>query len=404
MEVFEGYERFFANIHTFLYTKLKTIIFTFAILSQSFLPILAQTYGAKEYFQRGEIELYLGDHKQAIEQYNLAIRQKQDYADAYFSRGRAYMRLQDLPKAAQDFYQTIRLQPQKAEAYFYLGAVFQENGEIEQAMDYYSRAIEIDAKLPLAYNYRAEIYRKQGLTALALEDYHQAIKYGGRQAPLYFGRGKCFLSLQKAQEAVADFSQAIEIEPRQILYYQYRLEANFILNNYPKTIQDIQYISQIQGDSIEPTYKSLLVFCYLQEKDWQKALQAMENLPAEQKNTPKFYADRGNCYFALQKTEKALENYQKLLALAPDSLVYHKKCITLYWAGKAHEKVVQEATQYLKNKPQDAEVWYWKGFSQFSLGKKKECKPDLEMAQMLGYKREDMDLTVQPLVKKRRKK
>jgi tetratricopeptide (TPR) repeat protein len=95
----------------------------------------AQNYWAKEYFQRGEIELYLGDNKQAI---------TPTYADAYFSRGRAYLRLKENQKAAQDFYETLRLQPRKAEAHFYLGAVFQENQEFDRALECYNRALEID--------------------------------------------------------------------------------------------------------------------------------------------------------------------------------------------------------------------------------------------------------------------
>jgi tetratricopeptide (TPR) repeat protein len=360
----------------------------------------AQNYWAKEYFQRGEIELYLGDNKQAITQYNLAIQQTPTYAEAYFSRGRAYLRLKENQKAAQDFYETLRLQPRKAEAHFYLGAVFQENQEFDRALECYNRALDIDNTLPIAYNYRAEIYRIQGLTSLALEDYNKAIQFGGRQAPLFFGRGKCLLSLQKHKEAIEDFTRAIELEPRQILYYQYRLEANFVAQNFAQTAQDLEHIKKNKSDGLEDTYKSLLVFCYLQAKDCQNAVRAMEALPAQEQQTPKFLVERGKCYEALNLPEKALADYQQLLIIAPDSLAYHKRCMAIWWAGKKYEKIIQEAIPYLEKQTQDAEVWYWKGFAHFALNHQKEFRPDLQTALFLGYKREDMDLSVQPYVKK----
>jgi tetratricopeptide (TPR) repeat protein len=383
---------------------LKTFIFSLLLLGGTILSALGQNHGAKEYYQRGEIELYLGDNTQAIAQYNVAIKQHSTYAEAYFSRGRAYLRLNEWQKSAQDFQETIRLQPRKAEAYFYLGVIFEKNEELERAMESYTRAIEIQPNLPLAYNYRAELYRRQGLSALALQDYHEAIRYGGKQAPLYFGRGKCLVSLQKTQEAVADFSQAIEIEPRQKIYYQYRLEANFTLQKYQETAQDIEHLIQIQGDSIEVSYKPILVLCYMQAKDWQHALRALEALPTEYRTLPTFYAQRGDCHEALQKTENALQDFEKLLILAPDSLAYRRKCLLIHRAGKAHSLLIREADIYLQSKPEDAEVWYWKGLAHFAQKQKKEAKTAIEMAQNLGYKREDMDISVQPLVKKRKKK
>lgn len=368
------------------------------------MPTAAQSYWAKEYFQRGELELYLGDYKQAIEQYNLALGVWADYANAYFSRGRTYLRMKEPQKAAQDFHQTIRIQPKRAEAYFYLGAVFLENQELEKAIEYYSKALQIDTTLAIAYNYRAEGYRRQGLTTLALEDYHQAIRYGGRQAPLYFGRGKCFLSLQKAQEATQDFSMAIQLEPRQILYYQYRLEASFVANQYTQTIQDIHYLWQIQNDSLEKSYISLLVFCYLKQKDWQNVVQYMDLLPESEQKTAKFYTQRGDCYYLMNAPEKAIQDYQHVLALTPDSIQYRRKCTAMYMGGKDYAKTIEQATLYLQKQPKDAEILYWRGVSHFLLNHKQAFKPDLDLAYSLGYKREDMDLRVQPFVKKKKQK
>lgn len=384
----------------FFFTALKTPIIAFVLWTMTAFCVFAQNQWAKEYFQRGEIELYLGDHKQAITQYDLALKQWVGYADAYFSRGRAYLRLQERQKAAQDFYETIRLQPNRAEAYFYLGAVFKENKEYDRALEHFNRALQLDNTLPIAYNYRAEVYRIQGLVSLALEDYNKAIQYGGKQAPLFFGRGKCWLSLRKPQEAVADFTQAIQLETRQPLYYQYRLEANFVLGEYAQTAQDIEHLIGVLGGNIEPTYKSLLVFCYLQTKNWQKAIQAMENLPTEQKNTPTFWANRGDCYLALQKNKEALADYQALLAVAPDSVAHKKKCLSIWWAGKDYSKLIDEAMLYLEARTQDAEVWYWVAFAHFALDHKKDFKIPLNTAHILGYKREDMDTRLQPYVKK----
>lgn len=73
---------------------------------------------AAAYNNRGNSYADLGQHEQAVEDYNQAIKLNPDYAAFYYNRGISYDALGQHKRAIEDYKQAIKLNPDYAAAYY----------------------------------------------------------------------------------------------------------------------------------------------------------------------------------------------------------------------------------------------------------------------------------------------
>jgi tetratricopeptide (TPR) repeat protein len=74
----------------------------------------------------------LGENRQAISDFNEAIRLDPKNAAAYNNRGLAYQSVKNSPQAISDYSQAIQLNPNYAEAYCNRGALYMNQGLVVQ--------------------------------------------------------------------------------------------------------------------------------------------------------------------------------------------------------------------------------------------------------------------------------
>ena len=84
---------------------------------------------ANAYSNRGVIYDDLGQHLQAIEDYDDAIRLNPGYANAYYNRGNAYADLGQHLQAIEDYDDAIRLNPELVLAYINRGNAHNNLGQ-----------------------------------------------------------------------------------------------------------------------------------------------------------------------------------------------------------------------------------------------------------------------------------
>ena len=82
---------------------------------------------ADAYFNRGVAYDNLKQYRQAISDYDQAIRINPRHANAYNNRGNAYHGLKQYHRAIRDYDQAIRLNPRHAKAYYNRGLTYQHH-------------------------------------------------------------------------------------------------------------------------------------------------------------------------------------------------------------------------------------------------------------------------------------
>ena len=94
---------------------------------------LAPQAPAGIYHHRGAALAELGMYRQAIRDYDTAVRLNPRYPDTYLDRGNAHHALSEPQHALKDYSEAIRLRPNFAEAHANRAVVQMERGDVEAA-------------------------------------------------------------------------------------------------------------------------------------------------------------------------------------------------------------------------------------------------------------------------------
>ncbi|WP_026998947.1 tetratricopeptide repeat protein [Eisenibacter elegans] len=364
------------------------------------LPVLGQAQTAvADYFQKGKLELQLGDYNQAINYFTKVIQLDAAHKDAFFERGKSWFFLKKYQQALWDFDKYTQLAPQVAEGYLYKGATYQALKNETQAIAQFDKAISLNPNYSLAYNYRAEAYRAIGLTTLSITDYTRAIAIDSQSATLHYGRGKCYLDIEQYANAAEDFTKAINLNPKNLNFYHQRIQAYFLAGEYELTSLDIDNILAVAPQTLELYHHSLNAFCKAALKDYSGAIAALNFVIEAAPDSAKLYQERAYYHEQNQDLYAALEDYHHVAQLSP-SLKLDSTFVRLYVATQNYEAAIVHLTQSIEAAPKDSGLYYERGLCYLQLQQPREAQQDFVQAAVHGYPREAMPKDIQKMAKK----
>lgn len=98
------------------------------------------------YLKKGFALDNLGKYKEAIDNYNIAIKLDNKYALAYLNKGVSLGKQNKNLEAIENFDKVIELNPNSSEAYNNKGAALGNLNKYQEAVDNYNKAIELNPK------------------------------------------------------------------------------------------------------------------------------------------------------------------------------------------------------------------------------------------------------------------
>ena len=116
-----------------------------------------------------------------------------------------------LKEAIAEYDEAIRVDPRDAAAYKNRGAVYEDLGQYQRAIEDLDQAIRLDSQFAGAYNTRASIYFKLGQYQRSVEDVDLAISLAPELAGSYAGRALAYTLLGREEEAQQDLERAVEL-------------------------------------------------------------------------------------------------------------------------------------------------------------------------------------------------
>lgn len=198
---------------------------------------------------------HLGNDRQAIENYDKAIKINPNYVEARTNRGLVYAALGNDKQAISDFDKAIEINPTYAEAYYNRGISFRRLGNGRQAIGDFDKAIELKPKYAEAYNSRGVVYAALGSDRQAIGDYDHAIEINPKYAEAYYNHGNSDLHLGNYREALGDYDKAIEINVKYAEAYNNRGYAYWRLGNYKQAIEDLKTAARLGYKDAQNTLK-----------------------------------------------------------------------------------------------------------------------------------------------------
>lgn len=153
-----------------------------------------------------------GQHSDAINKYNHAIKCDPNFALAFLGRGTSYLELGECEKALKDASRTISLEPDliegqqlKAEAIFKLR-------RYDDAVDEFAKVIELDPKRVEAFWRRGVALERLGHYLHAIEDFTKVIEMSKRNGEAYLRRAEAYDKLGKSDLAAQDREKAKQFD------------------------------------------------------------------------------------------------------------------------------------------------------------------------------------------------
>ncbi len=215
--------------------------------------------------------------------------------NAYYNVGLNYLENDNLAEARQIFNKVLRLDPKRVEVYRLLGDIAARSGQTEAAQKHISKYLE---HYPDDQSARDYLYA------------------------LYFNRALKQLSNNDNANARKSFLKAYELTPDSplVLYYLGSLDYN--AGDLASAVKNLRLAFPSSPDELSSSIRAMLYNCALQlnqQKNWGKALEAMEPLIDNSNARIKDLLLAGNIYMQNMNYPEAREVYLKILAREPSN-------------------------------------------------------------------------------------
>ncbi len=207
---------------------------------------------ASAYNNRGALNGKLGEHGDAIDDFNEAIKLNSDDHEAYYNRGIVKDDMNNPGEAIKDYDEAIRLKPNYIKALLNRGLAWSkiDKPEYGKAIADFNDAIKLDSKNPDAYYNRGVAKSIMGENEEAITDFSNAIRLKPNYQDAYYNRGVAKSIIGENEEAITDFSDAIKLKPNYPKAYSNRGSAKGNMGNFNSAINDFNDAIKLDPDLV----------------------------------------------------------------------------------------------------------------------------------------------------------
>jgi tetratricopeptide (TPR) repeat protein len=264
-----------------------------------------------------------------------------------------------MERAAVAFRQAAELKPEQFQGSWGLARLHQHSQQLSASVEEFDRAITKAERLRETgqlerptlvqlYRQRSQLHRQRGDQAAALGDCDQALRLKP-SAEDHAERGRILYQCQRYDEAVAAYDAALALQPHYVEIYRWRAEALLKQENYWGAADGLdRYLAQGGRPGCD------------------------------------FYQLRGWTWAKLNHFAEALEDFDRALALRPDSHTHALRGWLNLVERRAPQIALDDFQAALRLDPQNSDAYNGRGFARVSLGQYRAATEDAQMALRLG--------------------
>lgn len=303
-----------------------------------------------------------GNYADAVNEYENLYQKNPAAFENYANYGMALFEVKNYQKASEFLEKAVDADPDNTLAHVNLALSYQELGKNESAVAQYDVVFRQKPALhSLRFDY-GNLLAEMGNDDAAIENYKIYIKNFPQDARGYQNIGIVYKRLNKINETIVNFEKALELQKdkRDITLVADLAECYHLKNDYPNALKyydevlasdknnyDVklnkalvlhsmsnyndavslyeELLKQKNDDSVKANLTSALVSLgdeYLQGKNYSLATQAFEKAINYGTNESEAYFGLAKAYRACGIDDKATENYEKAISMAPDKIEY----------------------------------------------------------------------------------
>jgi tetratricopeptide (TPR) repeat protein len=144
---------------------------------------------------------------------NGMVEEGTDDAQLHFFLGNAYFALSKYDEAIAEFEIAVKLKEDYSKAWVNMGIVQDTKHNRRAARDAYNRAIELNPEDVLAYCHLGFSFQSAGENEKAMEYYQKALSIDPNSAQAHYNLGLAFAEARIFNEALVEWNKVIELDP-----------------------------------------------------------------------------------------------------------------------------------------------------------------------------------------------
>ncbi len=187
--------------------------------------------------QRAAIYRLLGDHKNALKDYDKAVSIEPKSAVYATERATTYFHLGRLQESLTEVNRALSLDPKYGLAYYIRANVEMVLKQTPLALTDVGKAISL-TESGTFYYFRATIYEMQRDLRRALNDLLKADKLDPDQAHIKFALSRVSHALLEPKPALQYINEAIRLEPKNAAHYEHRSQIYRMMMEYELSVAD----------------------------------------------------------------------------------------------------------------------------------------------------------------------
>ena len=294
-------------------------------------------------------------YSKAIESIDKVIYKNPKYAEAYFKKAKFVLKIRNDLTEAIDLISKAIDQEDKGKYHFYRGIYYQMNNDDPKAIKDYDSALELGFVHSGLYRNYAILLLKWDDPKTALGIIQKAIQLNPDVAENYSTLAQIYIPLLEPEKVCSNFETARKL-------------------GYSKNI-DLQNILCQENSALN---KYVVFGDVLQKMEKYDFAKKAYNLAIEkQKDSSRYYLNRGYCHFKLKEYDLAEKDYLTALELqSPTKDLLYDNLSLLYFNQDKYEESIKYSTKRIDLDSNNEVPYIDRGLAYRKLGKYAEAEKD----------------------------
>lgn len=322
------------------------------------------------HFERADVCIDLEKYHEAIEGFTVALERKGTEFQAYVKRGLCYRRVGNLAASIDDLKYAVAIDPTNADGHNHLGLTNAEAQDFREAKKNFHNAVELDAT--------AGYLNNLGLSCYHLGEYDEALDHFRASlqkvpdACVYFNSGNAKCALGHHEEAVIDYAEAALLDPDPIYPHKQGLACEAL-----GKIQDaiLQYEEALQRDRFHHSSRFRLGTLCHQAGQYRRALDEFNMLPVD----AALHEARGELYCDMNELTCALADFDAVIELESEAAHYYRRGVVHHRMGN-EELAIRDLTSALELGHTEGRVYNDRGLAWRASGNISQAVLDFNLA------------------------
>ncbi len=173
----------------------------------------------------------LGKTQDAINDFKLAIKIDDKFAEVYFNYGNLANEIGNKHLAMELYNRGLKENPSAYKGYMIRGSLKEEKNDIDGAIIDFEKALEFDSTNFRAYFNIANILFQKGEVKKALNYYNKSIVYNNKYIQAFINRGVCFAHLGQYRKAIKDYNVVEKLDSNNDNLFYLRANSKFLMGD-----------------------------------------------------------------------------------------------------------------------------------------------------------------------------